>query len=125
MLKIIECQKARSAVTSIKVLQNNLVVISTQSHGIRIFSLDDCKNKTILSIMLLGHKTTAIDFHSQQNICAFANEQVIYIVSLLNKDILQTIYTHNGSINVLCFVEETPYFITGTKEGRVMLYRYD
>jgi len=125
MLEIIECQKARSAVTSIKVLQNNLVAISTQSHGIRIFSLDDCKNKNILSIMLLGHKTTAIDFHSQQNICAFANEQVIYIVSLLNKEILQTIYTHNGSIDVLSFVEKTPYLIAGTTEGRVMLYRYD
>ena len=125
MLKIIECQKGRSKITAIKALQDNLVVYSTQSHGIRIFSLNDCKSRQILSIALLGYKTTAIDFHPEQNICAFANDKVIYVVSLSNKSILQTIYTHNGTIEILSFIKNMPYIITGTKEGRVMLYRYD
>ncbi len=125
MLQTTECQKGRSRVTSIQALQNNLLAFSTQSHGIRIFSLDDCKNRAILSISLLGHKTTAICFHPQKEICAFANDKVIYVVSLNNKNILQTIYTHNGTIEILSFIEETPYLVTGTKEGRVMLYRYD
>jgi len=125
MLQITACQQGRSAITSIQALQNNLVAFSTYSHGIRIFSLDDCKNKTILSIALLGHKTTAICFHPQKEICAFANDTVIYVVSLVDKNILQTIYTHNGTVEILSFIADTSYLMTGTKEGRVMLYRYD
>jgi len=125
MPKIKECQKVRSAVTSLKALQNNTVAISTQMHGIRIFGADDCQNKQILSIPQLNHKTTALDIHPSENICVIANDKVIYIISLTNKSILQTIFTQNGTISIISFVPNKPYIVSGTDEGRVMLYRYD
>ncbi|WP_457749540.1 hypothetical protein [Sulfurimonas sp.] len=125
MQHIIECQKVRSKVTALKALHNNLVALATQTHGIRIFGADDCKNRQILSITQLNYKTTAVDFHPSQNICAIANNKIIYIISLSNKSILQTIHTNNGTIQILRFVPNLPYLVTGTAEGRVMLYRYD
>jgi len=125
MPKIKECQKVRSEITALRTLQNNSIALSTKVHGIRIFGADDCQNRQILSISQLNYKTTAIDFHSSDNICAIANNKIIYIVSLTNKSILQTIFTHDGTIDILRFVPNRPYLLSGTKEGRVMLYRYD
>lgn len=125
MQKIQECQKVRSEVTALRALYNNSIALSTKIHGIRIFGADDCQNRQILSISQLNYKTTAIDFHPNDNICAIANDKVIYIISLTNKSVLQTIFTHNGTIDILCFVPNRPYLLSGTKEGRVMLYRYD
>ena len=125
MQKIQECQRVRSEVVALGVLHNNLIALSTRSHGIRIFTLNGCKNRQILSIAQLNHKTTAIDFHPNENICAIANDKVIYIISLTDKSILQTIFTYNGTVNILHFVPNRPYLLSGTSEGRVMLYRYD
>jgi len=125
MPKIKECQKVRSEVTALRALHNNSIALSTRTHGIRIFGADDCQNKQILSIPQLNYKTTAIDFHISKNICAIANDKIIYIISLTNKSILQTIFTHNGTIDILHFVPNRPYLVSGTNEGRVMFYRYD
>jgi len=125
MPEMSECQKVRSEVTALKALHNNTIALSTKTHGIQIFATDDCQNRKILSISQLNHKTTAIDFHPSDNICAIANDKVIYIISLTNKSVLQTIFTHNGAIDILRFIPNRPYLVSGTKEGRVMLYRYD
>ena len=125
MQKITECQRVRSQITALRVLHTNLVALSTKTHGIRIFGANDCQNRQILSIEQLNYKTTAVDFHPNENICAVANDKVIYIISLANKSILQTIYTNDGTIGILRFVPNLPYLVTGTNEGRVMLYRYD
>jgi hypothetical protein len=125
MPEIKECLKVRSQVTCLKALQNNTVAIGTQIHGIQIFQADTCQNKQTLSIAQLHHKTTAFDIHPNKNICAVVNDTVIYIVSLINKSVLQTIFTHNSTIEMIVFVPDRPYIISTTKEGRVMLYRYD
>lgn len=87
--------------------------------------ISEYQNRKIPSIPQLNHKTTAIDFHPNGNICAIADNKVIYIISLTDKSVLQTIFTHNGTIDILRFIPNRPYLVSGTKKGRVMLCRYD
>ncbi|WP_151899261.1 hypothetical protein [Sulfurimonas hydrogeniphila] len=125
MPKIYECLKVRSQITVLQALDNNTVALSTKLHGMRIFDADDCQNKKILSIAQLNYKTTAVAVHPSENICAIANGIQIYIVSLTNKSLLQTIYTNNGTVTALHFIPDMPYIVSATNEGRVMLYRHD
>jgi len=125
MQEIKECHKIRSQALSLKALPDNRIALGTQLHGIQIFTTNECNKKKIFALEHLNHKTTALDFHKDENICAVANNNIIYIISLLNKRILQTIYTYNGKILQLYFMPDTPYLISGTDQGRVMLYRYD
>lgn len=125
MQQISQCQRIRSELLSIKALNDDLIALSTQLHGIHIFSAATCEKKKVLFLEHLNYNTTAVDIHEDANICAVANNHIIYIISLLNKRVLGTIYTYNGEVNQLTFIPHTPYLISGTNRGRVMLYRYD
>ena len=125
MPKIIACQKVRSQVLALQTLGNNTIAVSTKLHGIKIFQADSCQNGQILSIDQINAKTTAIAMHPTEHICAVANEKTIYIISLTNRALLQTIYTKNGTITLLQFMPNTPYLVGTTVQARVMLYRYD
>jgi len=73
----------------------------------------------------LGLNTTATAFSKDHMLLAFANSKVIYIVKLLENTVSQTIITNNGDIEILSFIDATPYLIAGTKDGHVSQYRYD
>ena len=119
------CYKTRSEVSSFTILSDDSLVFSTKVHGVKIFSHLRCTAIKNLSIELLGHKTTAVAFNHDSNIIAFANSNIIYILDTQNKILLQTIRTFEGTIELLEFVPNSKYIITGTKHGRVMQYRYD
>lgn len=123
--KLHECFQTHSKITNITVLSDELIALSTKLHGIKIFSLSDCAIQEDFSINLLGEKTTATAFSKEHKLFAFANSQTIHIINLQNRTTLQTIYTDEGEIEVLTFVENSAYLITGTKEGYVSQYRYD
>ncbi len=125
MPKMYECLKVRSQITALQALYDNTVALSTRLHGIQIFDPDDCQNRKVLSIAQLNYKTTAVAVHPGEKICAIANGIEIDIVSLTNKTLLQTIYTDNGTVTALHFIPNTPYIVSSTNEGRVMLYRHD
>ncbi|MBA1437655.1 MAG: hypothetical protein FAF05_01485 [Epsilonproteobacteria bacterium] len=74
---------------------------------------------------IISCKTTPIDFHKALQIVAIANDKTIYIIDLRTKMTLQRIISHDGSITLLHFVQNSPYLIAGTQQGRVMQYRYD
>ncbi len=120
-----ECLRTRSEITAISSLKDEKIAFSTRLHGVKLFSVQDCSVTKNLSIELLGYKTTALAFSLEQNLLAFANETVIYILNLENKMILQTIRTNDGVVEILSFVPNSPYLISGTNCGRVMKYRYD
>lgn len=120
-----ECYRARSHIEQLALLQNGTLAISTKVHGIRTFSHESCSSLKNLSIDLLGHQTTAVAFSSESNLFAFANNRIIYIYDTQNKTHLQTIQTNDGEIEILSFVPNTKYLVAGTKNGRVMQYRYD
>jgi len=125
MLKKEECTKARSEITAICVLEDDKFVFSTKIHGAKIVSLTRCSTLKHLSIELLCYKTTAVAFSETSELMAIANANIIYIVSTANKALLQTIKTNDGIIEIISFVPNSRYVITGTNHGRVMQYRYD
>ena len=120
-----ECVKPRSYITDISLLKDNTLVFCTEFHGAKIIQPNECKTLKNLSIEHLGHKTTARAFSKAHKLLAFANGETIYIINLQNKTILQRIQTSDGIIELLSFVEDSPYIVAGTKDGRVTQYRYD
>jgi hypothetical protein len=120
-----QCTRTRSDITAFSILENDTFVFSTKYNGAKIFSSLDCSSLNNLSIKLLNPSTTAIAFHETKNILAFANSNIIYIIDTDTKNLLQTIKTNEGEITLMFFVKNSKYLITGTKNGRVMQYRYD
>jgi len=124
-LEKVACYKARSQITAFQILENDTLAFSTKLHGAKIFSVEECSALKNLSIELLRQKSTAVAFSQDSDLLAFANSNVIHIINTKNKLLLQTIRTNEGTIELLNFVPNTKYLLTGTKNGRVMQYRYD
>jgi len=125
MLSKNECVRTRSAITSMEIIDKNSFIFTTVYNGAKIISLKECSTLQNIIIKNLNHQTTAIDFSPSSNFLAFANANIIYIYDIHNKNIIQTIRTNEGNINLLKFIPNSPYIITGTSYGRVMQYRYD
>jgi len=125
MLQRTECFQARSPITELAVLHDDSVAFSTELHGVKIFSLESCSTIQNLSLDLLGYTTTAVSFSLDKKLLAIANGSNIHIINIQNKTLLQTIKTFEGKIILMSFVPNSKYIITGTKNGRVMQYRYD
>jgi hypothetical protein len=119
-----QCSRARSDITAFAILDNGEIALSTKYHGIKISS-SDCETLKNLSIDGLGSQTTAVAFSEKNNLLAFANSNIIYIYETSNKLLLQTIKTNEGGITLISFIKNSHYLVTGTKNGRVMQYRYD
>jgi len=125
MLEKERCYKTRSEITAIEANQNGTLLFSTRLHGAKVFSYQTCNSVKNLSIELLGHKTTATAFNESEALLVFANATTIYVLDLNTKLTIQTIRTYEGEIEQIAFVPHTKYIVTGTKNGRVMQYRYD
>ena len=120
-----ECLKARSKINALSNIGENLVAFSTKTHGIKIFSSNTCRPTQNLSVEQLNYKTTAVAFSGKSRLFAFAHANIIYIMNIDSKIIIQTIRTNEGIIEMMAFVPNSLYLVTGTKNGRVMQYRYD
>jgi len=125
MLQKTKCFQTRSPITELAVLNDDSVAFSTEIHGIKIFSHEECNTTTNLSHELLGYTTTAVTFTLDSNLVAFANDTIIYILDIQTKTLIQTIKTFEGKITLIKFVPNSKYIVTGTQNGRVMQYRYD
>ncbi len=119
------CYKARSSIIAFTILDDDTVALATAMHGAKIYSHQKCSAIKNLSIEFLGQNTTAVCFSKDSNLLAFANANIIYIINTQNKLLLQKIRTYEGSIEIIEFAPNSKYLITGTKDGRVMQYRYD
>lgn len=119
------CYKARSEIKSFEVLEDDTLAFSTSIHGAKIFSHQRCSAIKNLSIELLNSNTTAVAFNQKGTLIAFANSNLIYILNTQTKLLLQSIRTFEGEIELLAFVPNSKYIVAGTKQGRVMQYRYD
>ncbi|MDF1883393.1 hypothetical protein JHD49_05505 [Sulfurimonas sp. SAG-AH-194-C21] len=119
------CYKARSDITAFTLLDDDSIAFSTAIHGAKVFSHQNCSALKNLSIEFLGQNTTAVCFSKDSDLLAFANDNIIYIVNTQNKLLLQKIRTYEGTIELIEFAPNSKYLITGTKDGRVMQYRYD
>lgn len=119
------CIKARSKIRALCNIGENIVAFSTQTHGIKTFSSESCALTGTLSIQQLNYKTTAVAFSGASHLFAFAHSNIIYIMNMDSKIIIQTIRTNEGPIEMMAFVPNSVYLVTGTKQGRVMQYRHD
>ncbi len=120
-----ECLKARSKISALSNIGENLVAFSTKTHGIKIFSSETCRPTQNVLVEQLNYKTTAVAFSGKSRLFAFAHTNIIYIMNIDSKIIIQTIRTNEGSIVMMEFVPNSLYLVTGTQNGRVMQYRHD
>ena len=125
MLTKEECYKSRSDIKAFSILKNNSLALCSELHGVKILSLEACDTLQNISLEQLNYNTTAIAFSLDASLLAFANGTTLFIVDTQTKLLIQTIKTYEGSITLIGFVPQTKYIITGTKNGRVMQYRYD
>ncbi|MFT7859769.1 MAG: hypothetical protein ABXS93_02410 [Sulfurimonas sp.] len=125
MNKIQECFRVRGNIIAFEALNNDTMIYALQHKTINSFSVLTCKTLSKLSLEYLSSQTTAIAFHKNLELAAIANGKTIYIINTNNKMVMQTIISYSGDITNLHFVQNSPYLITGTKNGRVVQYRYD
>ena len=125
MPEILDCVKARSFVTSLKIVQDKQIAFATKLHGAKICSSEECNIKLNFANEHLNSSTTAICFDNSGKFLAFANDKLIHIVNIESKTILKTINADGESIQLLTFDETSLHIIAGSKNGRVLQYRCD
>ena len=124
-MQIIECFASNRKIYSLEEYDNSLIALITRTKSIQIFSPNKCKTLKNIYSDLLKEETTALAFHPKLDLMAIANGETLYIIEAKQHKILETIKTHDGDITILSFVACAPYLISGTKNGRVIQYRYE
>ena len=125
MLKINECLRVRGEIVAFDHISEDEVIYAMRHKSIRSFHIHSCQTAISFMTEQLTSTTTAVDFHKALQLIAIANEKTISIFNLKTQLLLQTIISYNGEISTIHFVQNSPYLIVGTKQGRVMQYRYD
>lgn len=123
MLKIHECQSAKSDITELKVLEGSLVAYSTKLHGIKIFDFDECEIKKSIANIYLDSSVNACSFSPNSELFAFVNNRVIYITDILSKEVVYTIEVNGEDIEIISFDLSSNYIIAGSEHGRVLQYK--
>lgn len=125
MRKIQKCLVTHSKITELSTLQNNLIAFSTLANGVKIFSINGCEIKVNLVSEHLNPQTTAICFSPNAQTVAFANQTIIYIIRISTHKLLKRIDTGGEVIEIISFDPSSNYIIAGSKNGRVLQYKYD
>ena len=125
MPKIYECIIARSIITELKALDNNTLAFSTLQNGINLLDYHSCDITKNITHKKLSSNITALAFSPNSEMFAFVNNRVIHIIDILTKDSIQAITVDDEDIDLLSFDTSSTYLIAGTKNGRVLQYRYD
>ncbi len=120
-----ECYKARSEISTATILEDGTLAFITKTHGAKLYSILECSTKKNLSLEELNYKTTATAFNSKGDLLAIANANIISIIDIKSKLLLQKIRTFEGEITLLSFVPKSKYLVAGSTHGRVVQYRYD
>ncbi len=120
-----ECYKARSEISTATILEDNTLAFITKTHGAKIYSPLECSTKENLSLEELNYKTTATAFTTKGDLLAIANANIISIIDIKSRLLLQKIRTFEGEITLLSFVPNSKYLVAGSTHGRVVQYRYD
>lgn len=116
---------AKSNIQQLKIINNSLVAYSTEEHGIEIFN---CNNNKLISNITNKHLNIDVKvsaFSPNNGMFAFINNQTIYVLDINTKDMIQMIDTDSEEINIISFDSSSKYVIVGTKDGRVLQYKYN
>lgn len=120
-----ECYKAHSEISTASILEDNTLAFITKTHGAKLYSTTECSTKENLSLEEINYQTTATAFNEKGNLLAVANNNILSIIDLKSRLLLQTIRTFEGTITLLSFVPKSKYLVAGSSHGRVVQYRYD
>ena len=124
-MQVIKCFESNKKVYSLEEYDSSLVALITRTKSVDIFDPSQCETLKNIYSDLLKEETTALAFHPKLDLMAIANGETLYIIEAKQHKILETINTHDGEITLLSFVASAPYLISGTKNGRVIQYRYE
>jgi len=123
MLKIYECQSAKSDITGLTILNDRLVAYSTKFHGVKIFDLETCEIKKSIAHISLNSSVSVSSFSPNGHYFAFANAPFLFIIDIETKELFQKIEVHDEEIQLLSFDATSSYIVAGTKNGRVLQYK--
>lgn len=123
MLKIYECQSAKSDISELKVLNGSLVAYVTRLHGMKIFDFDECDVKKSIANIYLNSDVSVCAFSPNSELFAFVNAQTIYILDIQTKEIAHTIEVNDEDIEIIGFDPTSTYIIAGSRGGRVLQYK--
>ena len=124
MPKIYECQTARSRITQLKALGQDILAFSTSQNGITLMDSKECNTKRHITNKRLNSSSTNITFSPNSEMFAFINTQTIHVIDIQTKESIQTINV-DEEVDILKFDASSTYLIAGTKNGRVLQYRFD
>jgi len=125
MLNIYECLIARSNITELKSLDEDTLAYSTTQNGVTLLDSKEYEIKKTIKHPKLSPHVTAIAFSKDSEMFAFVNNKVIYIIDMDTKEDIQTINVEDEDISILSFDLSSTYLIAGTKNGRVLQFRYN
>jgi len=123
MPKIHECFNTRSQITQLAQLEGS-IAYSSRLHGLKLFSHEDCHILQNLRHEYLTSNTTHTIFSPDSLHVAFALNNIIYIINLKTKKLIQTIKSVDSKITHLSFDLSSSYIIAATQKGRVLQFKY-
>lgn len=123
MPKIYECQRAKSDIIQLHVLNDSLVAYTTKLHGVKIFDFNECEIKKNIVNTHLNSDVSICAFSPNSELFAFVNHQFIYIIDIDFKKVIHSIELNGEEIDIICFDSSSSYIIAGSKNGRVLQYR--
>ena len=115
----------RSEITSLTLLNNDIVAYSTKYNGLKLLDTKEFKTHSKILLKEMNTQTTALCFSPDAKLLAFANNNIIHVVDLITKQTIKSIKTLSESIDILSFCADSTYIIAGSTSGRVYQYRYD
>ncbi len=124
MPTISECLQARSQITNLTLLDNS-IAYATQIHGLKLLSKSDSKVTLNFTTEYLNSKTKLIAFSPNEQLVALFTKDSIKIISLLNKELIESINVSDLILTHMVFDLSSSYIILGTKQGRVLQYKYN
>lgn len=121
---ITTCAKTNSQITSFSKI-DDCIAYSTKFHGITLLWAKDFQIKQTLVNESLHIDSTSLTFSPNGLYLAFKKDDTIYIIDLQTERLLKTIDSINATISIITFDLSSQYLIVGTKEGRVLQYKYN
>ncbi len=121
-MNYMECLESRLEIHKLFKRDDTHIVVVYKYKQISLYNTLSCKRIASYHTELLNTKTTAVAFDAHCNNLAIANGNVIYLFHLNTQEIIQTIPTFDEEVMQLHFLENSPYIVAGTRNGRVVLY---
>ncbi|NPA59092.1 MAG: hypothetical protein GXO30_01290 [Epsilonproteobacteria bacterium] len=101
------------------------IIFSTKYDGVDSLSLSKCKPNYTFTHKDLSSHTLAVTFSKNGKRIAFSTKRYLYIADLITNEIIKKIDTQTKHLIILSFDNSSNYIIAGTKDARVMLYKYN